>query len=84
MQQLMWDDLRVLLALARAQSLAGASDLLGLDATTMSRRIKAMEPRAGWALINRDRSGRSQLTELGQKLVDHAEEWSGSHMRRTR
>ncbi|MEE9429217.1 MAG: LysR family transcriptional regulator [Paracoccaceae bacterium] len=74
MQQLIWDDLRVLLALARAESLAGASGLLGLDATTVSRRIKAMEKRAGEILINRDRSGRSQLTELGQKLADHAEQ----------
>ncbi len=74
MQQLNWDDLCVLLALARAESLAGASGLLNLDATTVSRRIKAMEKRAGEVLINRDRSGRSQLTELGQKLADHAEQ----------
>lgn len=74
MQQLIWDDLRVLLALARAESLAGASDLLSLDATTVSRRIKAIEKRAGEALINRDRSGRSQLTQIGQKLADRAEQ----------
>ncbi len=74
MQQLIWDDLRVLLALARAESLTGASGLLNLDATTVSRRVKAMEKRAGEILINRDRSGRSQLTELGQKLADYAEQ----------
>ena len=74
MQQMNWDDLRVLLALARTESLAGASDLLRLDATTVSRRIKAMEKRAGDALINRDRSGRSQLTQIGQKLADRAEQ----------
>jgi len=74
MQQVIWDDLRVLLALARAESLTGASGLLNLDATTVSRRVKAMEKRAGEILINRDRSGRSQLTELGQKLADHAEQ----------
>lgn len=73
MQQLIWDDLRVLLALARAESLVGASNLLSLDATTVSRRIKAIEKRAGEALINRDRSGRSQLTQIGQKLADRAE-----------
>jgi DNA-binding transcriptional LysR family regulator len=74
MQQMNWDDLRVLLALARTESLAGASALLRLDATTVSRRIKAMEKRAGDALINRDRSGRSQLTQIGQKLADRAEQ----------
>jgi DNA-binding transcriptional LysR family regulator len=74
MQQMNWNDLRVLLAISRAESLTGASDLLKLDATTVSRRIKAMEKRAGEALINRDRSGRSQLTQIGQKLADRAEQ----------
>ena len=74
MQQMNWEDLRVLLAIARAESLAGAADILNLDATTVSRRIKVMEKRAGEALINRDRSGRSQLTQMGQKLADRAEQ----------
>jgi len=74
MQHLNWDDLRVLLAIARAESFGGASNLRNLDATTVSRRIKAMEKRAGEALINRDRSGRSQLTQIGQELVDRAEQ----------
>ena len=73
MQQMNWDDLRILLAIARAESLTGASDLLNLDATTVSRRIKAMEKRAGEALINRDRSGRSELTQIGERLADRAE-----------
>lgn len=74
MRQGNWDDLRVLLAIARAESLTGASDLLKLDATTVSRRIKAMEKRAGEAFIRRDRSRRSQLTQLGQKLAERAEQ----------
>lgn len=74
MQQMNWDDLRVLLAVSRAESLAGASDLLGFDATTVSRRIRGLEKRAGAALINRDRSGRSQLTHIGQQLADRAEQ----------
>ena len=74
MQQVNWDDLRVLLAISRAESLAGAADLLGLDATTVSRRIKGLEKRAGTSLINRDRSGRSQLTQIGQRLADRAEQ----------
>lgn len=74
MQQPIWDDLRVLLAIARAESLAGASDFLGLDATTVSRRIKGLEKHAGAALINRDRSGRNQLTQIGRQLADRAEQ----------
>lgn len=74
MQQLNWDDLRVLLAVARAESLTGASALLNLDATTVSRRVKSIEKRAGEALIHRDRSGHSHLTQLGQKLADRAEQ----------
>ncbi|MDA7967051.1 LysR family transcriptional regulator [Ruegeria sp.] len=74
MQQMNWDDLRVLLAIARAESLKGASVLLNLDATTVSRRIKALESRAGKTLIHRERSGRSQLTQIGQQLADRAEQ----------
>nr|WP_320144137.1 LysR family transcriptional regulator [uncultured Cohaesibacter sp.] len=74
MQHMNWDDLRVLLAIARAESLARASDLLRLDATTVSRRIKRLEKRAGAVLINRDRSGHSQLTQFGEQLANHAEQ----------
>ncbi len=74
MQQITWDNFRVLLAIARAESLSGAADLLSLDTTTVSRRIKAMEKRAGASLIIRNRSGGSRLTRLGQRLADHAEQ----------
>lgn len=74
MQSLSWDNLRLLLALARAQSLTGAADILNLDATTVSRRIKAMEKRAGEALLKRNRSGLSQLTQIGQQLAKRAEQ----------
>lgn len=73
MQKMNWDDLRVLLAVARAESLGGAAQLLGLNATTVSRRVKAMEKRAGAALIRRSISGHIQLTQLGQSLADQAE-----------
>ncbi|MDC0658787.1 LysR family transcriptional regulator [Leisingera sp. SS27] len=74
MQQMNWDDLRFLLAIARAESLAGAADIMGLDATTVSRRIKGLEKRAGAHLINRSQSGLSQLTQTGQHLAEHAEQ----------
>ncbi|SNZ19226.1 LysR family transcriptional regulator [Cohaesibacter gelatinilyticus] len=73
MQLSNWDDYRILLALARAKSLSGAASLLGLNATTISRRIKAMESRVGSTLITRDKQGSTFLTQLGQAIADHAE-----------
>ncbi|GLO69927.1 LysR family transcriptional regulator [Phaeobacter inhibens] len=85
MQQLNWDDLCVLLALARAESLAGASGLLNLDPTTVSRRIKAMEKRAGEVLIGKDTplSGTVRLTAvpflLNRLLAPRLAEFSRLH-----
>ncbi len=73
MQLSNWDDYRILLALARAKSLSGAANLLSLNSTTISRRIKAMESRVGATLITRDKQGYTLLTQLGQALADHAE-----------
>jgi DNA-binding transcriptional LysR family regulator len=74
MRPLNWNDYRVLLSIARAESLAGAADLLSLNPTTVSRRIKAMEHRVEGPLVHRDRSGRTTLTPLGRALADHAEQ----------
>lgn len=73
MQHMSWDDLRVLLAAARAQSLAGAAVLLNVNATTVSRRIKALEASAGTPLFLRDRHGTLCLTDQAQRLADQAE-----------
>jgi DNA-binding transcriptional LysR family regulator len=73
MQQLHWNDLRVLLAVARAQSLSGAAALLGVNATTVSRRLKALEGIAGTPLLLRDQIGGLGLTQKGQALADQAE-----------
>ena len=73
MQRQTWNDYRILLVLARAESLTGAADVLGLNATTVSRRVKAMEAVAGTALILREMAGRVRLSPLGQLLADLAE-----------
>lgn len=73
MQHLNWNDYRILLALARAESLTGAADVLGLNATTVSRRVKMMEAATDAALISREVTGRVQLSQLGQSLADLAE-----------
>jgi DNA-binding transcriptional LysR family regulator len=49
-----WDDLRVLLAVARHGSLNGAARVLGLTQPTVSRRVAAIEGRLGIQLFDRD------------------------------
>jgi DNA-binding transcriptional LysR family regulator len=50
---LQWDDLRIVLALGRAGTLAGAAKALGLDRSTVFRRIGAVEAGLGVALFER-------------------------------
>ena len=52
-----WDDLRVFLAAARAGTAASAAQRLGLDATTVGRRIAALETALKSTLFVRSRSG---------------------------
>jgi DNA-binding transcriptional LysR family regulator len=52
-----WDDLRVLLAVARHGSLNGAARVLGLTQPTVSRRVAAVEGRLGIQLFDRDMYG---------------------------
>ncbi|MFF3335683.1 LysR family transcriptional regulator [Streptomyces sp. NPDC002888] len=51
------DDLRYLLAVSRTGRLVTAADALGVDHTTVSRRIAALEKRLGLRLIERGPEG---------------------------
>ena len=67
-----WNDLRFFLELARRGKLAAAALRLGVDHTTVSRRIAALEVQLGVALF--DRENRSyRLNENGRRLLSHAE-----------
>ena len=66
-----WDDLRVFLAVARAESLSGAARALKLDPATVGRRIARLEEALAAALFLRSPQGYA-LTEAGQRLVSHA------------
>ncbi|MFO0630825.1 MAG: LysR family transcriptional regulator [Polyangiales bacterium] len=67
-----WRDLALLLALRRAGSLAGAAKALGVDATTVGRRVRVLEAAVGAPLMTRkDRA--VSLTEVGEALVAVAE-----------
>lgn len=66
-----WDDLRVFLAVARAESLSGAARALKLDPATVGRRIARLEEALGAPLFLRSPQGYAP-TEAGQRLLPHA------------
>ena len=67
-----WDDVRSFLAIARARSLSGAARDLGVRQSTMSRRLEALEARAGARLLQRTPGG-YELTPLGEAVLGNAE-----------
>jgi len=69
---MVWDDLRVFLALHRQGTHAGAARSLGVDATTIGRRIAALEAALSVRLFERTPSGLTP-TGAGHALVAHAE-----------
>lgn len=64
-----WDDLRFVLAVARAGSLAGAARALGVNHTTVLRRLGAYEARIGVRLFERLPSGYVP-TAAGETMMD--------------
>jgi DNA-binding transcriptional LysR family regulator len=68
-----WDDLRVFLAVARAESLSGAGKVLKCDAATVGRRVARLEDAVGAQLFARSAQGYA-LTDAGARLVPHAEQ----------
>jgi DNA-binding transcriptional LysR family regulator len=67
-----WDDARLLLALLRAPSLAAAARALGIDKSTLSRRIDALEKALRSRLFVRTREG-LRPSAVGERLRVHAE-----------
>ncbi len=67
-----WDDLRVFLAVARAEGLSGAARGLRLDPATAGRRIARLERGLGTVLFAKSPQGYA-LTEAGQRLLPRAE-----------
>jgi DNA-binding transcriptional LysR family regulator len=64
-----WDDLRVFIAAARAESATGAAQRLGLDASTVGRRIAALEASLKATLFVRSAKG-LRLTASGARLLN--------------
>src|SRR5262245_34180187 len=67
-----WDDLRYFLAVANQGTLARAAVELGINATTVGRRLTALEERVGARLLDRTPEG-FVLTPAGRDLLPHAE-----------
>ena len=67
-----WDDLRVFLAVARAESLSGAGRALKIDAATVGRRVARLEEAMGAPLFVKSPQGYA-LSEAGARLLPHAE-----------
>ena len=68
-----WDDLRYFLAVARAHTATAASRTLGVNYTTVSRRIRALEQLWGTVLFEKSRTGGFVLTPEGERLLPHVE-----------
>ena len=62
-----WDDARIFLAVAREGSFSGAAKRLGVQHSTVSRRIRALEKELAAPLVERRPSGYI-LTEAGEEL----------------
>lgn len=67
-----WDHFRYFLELARTGTLAGAARRLGVEHTTVSRRIQALEKQMGTALFAREAGGH-RLSEAGRQLLPAVE-----------
>ncbi|MEH6628782.1 MAG: LysR family transcriptional regulator [Motiliproteus sp.] len=66
-----WNDLRYFLALSRQGSVSGAGRLLGVEHTTVARRITALEKQLGSRLFDRLPSG-YEMTQVAENLYPHA------------
>ncbi|MGA2041805.1 MAG: LysR family transcriptional regulator [Roseiarcus sp.] len=65
---LSWDEFRLVKAIADARSLVGAADALGLNHSTIFRRLAAIEKTLGARLFERSRAG-YQPTAAGEEMV---------------
>jgi DNA-binding transcriptional LysR family regulator len=71
MADIAWDEFRLVRAIAEARSLAGAADTLGINHSTVFRRLGALEKAMGARLFERSRTGYAP-TAAGEKMVDLA------------
>lgn len=66
-----WDDMKLFLAVARCGSISGGAKQLGVQHSTVSRRLRAMEEKLGTRLVERKSSG-YELTAAGEQIKQSA------------
>jgi DNA-binding transcriptional LysR family regulator len=71
-ERLVWDDVRLFLALSRARTVGAAGRALGVDGSTVSRRLAVLEKSLGATLFDRGRNGIAP-TESAEALLPVAE-----------
>lgn len=64
-----WDDMRLFLAVARTGSISGAARQLGVQHSTVSRRMRQFEEKLGTRLLER-KTGRYELTPAGENVKE--------------
>src|SRR6187200_760277 len=65
---LAWDDFRLVKSIAEARGLAGAAEKLGVNHSTVFRRLGQIEERLGLKLFERHRTGYA-LTTAGEEMA---------------
>ncbi|TDN61617.1 LysR family transcriptional regulator [Paraburkholderia sp. BL10I2N1] len=75
-----WDDIQAFLAISRAGRLTVAAQQMGVDHSTLSRRIAALEAHFGVKLFDR-RSVGFLLTPEGERVLSDAEAMESLAMR---
>jgi molybdate transport repressor ModE-like protein len=68
-----WNDFRLVLAVRRAGALTAAAKTLGIDHSTVFRRLNALEERIAVRLFERLPGGTYQATEAGARMAAAAE-----------
>ena len=74
-----WDHLRYFLILARAKTLTNAARLMGVEHSTVARRIQALEQALGMQLFKREATG-YELTVEGLTLIPRVEQMEQSFL----
>jgi len=73
-----WQDLRIFLEVARSGKVTSAGRALGIDYTTVSRRIRSLEEDLGVVLFAKSKARGFELTVNGERLLAHAEAMAGA------
>lgn len=73
LKRLNWSDLRIFLEVGRSKTLSAAARRLGVNESTVSRRISQLEYTLGETVLERDHLG-FHLTQRGRELHEHVRE----------